>query len=139
MSKQLKRRSFIETSAKGLAVAGLLSVQSCASENATDMKKLFLHHVFFWLREPVTSEVKQKFESALERLVTVETIVSYHLGKPASTNRDVIDGSYTYSLFTTFRSKEDQDVYQTHPTHLKFIEECSSLWERVVVYDSVSI
>ncbi|MBK8881948.1 MAG: Dabb family protein [Bacteroidales bacterium] len=82
---------------------------------------------------------KTRFEEALKKLVTVETIVEMHLGVPASTRRDVVDRSYSYSLLTTFKSKEDQDIYQTHPTHLKFIEDCSDLWEKVVVYDSVVI
>ena len=63
----------------------------------------------------------------------------HHLGTPASTKRGVIDSTYSYSLLLIFKSKEDQDIYQTHPTHLKFIDECEDLWERVVVYDSVSI
>ncbi|MDH4059117.1 MAG: Dabb family protein, partial [Cyclobacteriaceae bacterium] len=32
-----------------------------------------------------------------------------------------------------------QDTYQTHPIHLKFIEECSSLWSKVIVYDSIAV
>lgn len=103
------------------------------------MEKLFIHHVYFWLKKPVTPEVRAKFEKGLKNLVTVETIVSYHLGKPAGTSRSVIDSSYTYSLLTTFKNKADQDVYQTHPTHLKFIADYEEFWERVVVYDSISI
>lgn len=80
-----------------------------------------------------------KFENGLKQLVTIETIVGKHIGTPASTNRGVIDSSYSYSLLLTFKNKEDQDIYQTHPTHLKFIEECEELWEKLVVYDSVSI
>jgi hypothetical protein len=99
----------------------------------------FVHHVYFWLKKPVTNEVKGKFEKALRELITVETIIDHHLGVPASTNRGVIDTSYTYSLLVTFQNKEDQDVYQTHPAHLKFIADCHDLWEKVVVYDSVSI
>jgi hypothetical protein len=99
----------------------------------------FIHHVFFWLKEPVTDEMRKQFENALKELVTIGTIVDHHLGKPAGTNRSVIDSSYEYSLLLTFRHREDQDIYQTHPTHLKFIEENSYLWERVIVYDSISI
>ena len=62
-----------------------------------------------------------------------------HLGVPASTDRDVVDHPILIPFLTTFKNKEDQDIYQTHPTHLKFIEDCSDLWEKVVVYDSVSI
>jgi hypothetical protein len=100
---------------------------------------LFIHHVYFWLKKPVTADVRKQFENALEKLVKVETIVDYHLGVPAGTDRNVIDSSYSYSLLLTFRNKSDQDIYQTHPLHLRFIEENSALWERVVVYDSVSI
>ena len=99
----------------------------------------FVHHVYFWLKKPVSRESGMKFENGLKQLVTIETIVGKHIGKPATTNRGVIDSSYSYSLLLTFKNKEDQDIYQTHPTHLKFIEECEELWEKVVVYDSVSI
>jgi hypothetical protein len=103
------------------------------------MNQLFIHHVYFWLKKPVTKSVRIKFENALKELITVETIIDYHLGIPAKTNRGVIDRSYSYSLLTIFKNKADQDIYQTHPKHLKFIDECNDLWERVVVYDSVSI
>ena len=99
----------------------------------------FVHHVFFWLKEPDDKEVRARFERALKLLVSVETISEFHLGVPAATNRDVIDTTYTYSLLTLFRNKADQDIYQEHPVHLKFIEDCHELWERVVVYDSEGI
>jgi hypothetical protein len=99
----------------------------------------FTHHVFFWLKKPVTGAVNTKFENALKELVTVETIVEFHLGIPAKTNREVIDSSYDYSLLVTFKNKKGHDIYQTHPTHLKFIDDYGDLWERVLVYDSVSL
>ena len=97
----------------------------------------FVHHVYFWLKKPITHEIRLKFENGLKKLVTIETIVGKHLGKPATTDRGVIDSTYSYSLLLTFKSKEDQDIYQTHPIHLKFIDECEELWERVIVYDSI--
>ncbi|MCU0378276.1 MAG: Dabb family protein [Bacteroidales bacterium] len=103
------------------------------------MSGKFIHHVFFWLKEPVTDDVRASFEAALRELVTIEVIIDYHLGRPAATNREVIDSSYSYSLLTIFESKADHDIYQTHPKHLRFIEECNDLWERVVVYDSENI
>ncbi len=139
MKKKQNRRSFIAATAKGMAAAGLLTASSCAGSGKCLTEDLFIHHVFFWLKQPVTQEMRSKFEGELKKLVTVETIADYHLGVPAPTGRDVIDNTYSYSLLTVFRNKADQDVYQTHPTHLKFIEESQDLWERVVVYDSVGI
>jgi hypothetical protein len=139
MTKKLRRRVFIETSVKGMAAASLLTAASCSRTDTREFGQRFVHHVFFWLKMPVTQEVRDKFEKALKDLVTIETISEYHLGIPASTSREVIDSSYTYSLLTTFRDKVGQDIYQEHPTHLQFIEGCKDLWERVVVYDSISI
>ncbi len=133
------RRSFIGTTAKGMAAAGLLTASSCAGTGKRLTSDLFIHHVFFWLKQPVSQEMRTKFEGELRKLVTVETIVDYHLGIPAPTGRDVIDNTYSYSLLTIFRNKADQDIYQTHPTHLKFIEESQDLWEKVVVYDTVGL
>jgi hypothetical protein len=99
----------------------------------------FIHHVYFWFKKPASKKDKTRFEEALKKLVTIETIVEMHLGVPASTRLEVVDHSYTFSLLTTFKNKDDHDIYQTHPTHLKFIEEFSDLWDKVVVYDSVSI
>ena len=99
----------------------------------------FVHHVYFWLKKSLSRESRMKFENGLKQLVTIETIVGKHIGTPATTNRGVIDSSYSYSLLLTFKNKENQDIYQTHPTHLKFIEECEELWEKLVVHDSVSI
>jgi hypothetical protein len=99
----------------------------------------FVHHVYFWLKKPVTDENRHRFENGLKKLLTIETISGKHLGTPASTKRGVIDSTYSYSLLITFKSKEDQDIYQSHPTHLKFIEELGDLWERVVVYDTIKL
>jgi catalase (peroxidase I) len=34
---------------------------------------------------------------------------------------------------------EDQNVYQKHEAHQKFIDDFSSIWEKVKVYDSALI
>ena len=139
MKKQFRRRDFLGNMARGVAGAGLVTAAACSGIEKHALGGFFIHHVFFWLKEPVTTETRSRFETALKKLVTVETIVDYHLGVPAPTDRGVIDTTYSYSLLTIFRNKEDQDIYQTHPTHLKFIEDCEELWERVVVYDTISI
>lgn len=102
-----------------------------------EINKSFIHHVYFWLKNPESKEDLQKLIAGLEALSKVKEIASFHIGKPASTDREVIDSTYAVSWLNIFDREEDQEVYQTHPLHLKFIEECSSLWSKVVVYDSV--
>ncbi len=99
----------------------------------------FIHHVYFWLKNPESKEDLEKLIDGLKKLSAVATIQSYHIGKPAATNRSVIDSKYNISWLLLFKSKEDQDSYQTDPIHLNFIETCSPLWSKVVVYDTVDI
>jgi Stress responsive A/B Barrel Domain len=102
-------------------------------------ENIFVHHVYFWLKKPESAEDKAQLVAGLRKLSAVETIDSFHIGQPADTDREVIDRSYAVSWLLLFRSKADQDVYQVDPLHLKFIEECSHLWQKVIVYDSVDI
>ena len=104
------------------------------------MRDFFKHTVFFWLKEPNNPSKKEAFETSLNKFIdSSEYIQTKHIGTPASTNRGVIDSSYTYCLSLGFSSKEKQDKYQDEPAHKVFIEESSGLWGRVVVYDSISI
>lgn len=97
----------------------------------------FIHHVYFWLKNAGSKEDKAKLVDGLQKLSKVATIKSFHIGQPAATNREVIENSYAISWFVLFDNAADQDSYQTDPIHLKFVEECSHLWSKVIVYDSV--
>lgn len=124
------RRNFLATSA--LAVPAVIA----ATDNASPEKNIFIHHVFFWLKNPESKTDRDKLIEGLKKLSKVKTIKSFHIGQPAATNREVIDRSYSISWMLIFKNKADQDSYQTDPVHLKFVEECSALWSKVVVYDS---
>lgn len=100
---------------------------------------MFVHHVFFWMKESITPEDFNTFEKGVTTLPKIEVVKSGDVGKPASTNRPIIERSYSYSLLLVFENKAAHDGYQTHPIHLKFIEDCSHLWERVLIYDSESL
>ena len=98
---------------------------------------MFVHHVYFWLKNPESKEDLQQLKAGLEKLSKVAGIRMFHIGRPAATKREVIDSGYSLSWLTIFENAKDQDDYQIDPIHLKFVEECASLWSRVVVYDSI--
>lgn len=106
----------------------------------SDIKKDFVHTVFFWLKNPENSDDRQKFEASLKTFIkNSEFVKASQVGIPSVAQRDVIDSSYTYSLLTTFPSREEHDKYQVEPAHTTFINECKDLWSKVLVYDSESI
>jgi hypothetical protein len=102
-------------------------------------KNAFIHHVYFWLKNPASTDDRNQRIEGLKKLSAVTTINSFHIGVPADTSRDVIDSSYAVSWLLLFKNKADQDSYQIDPMHLKFIEECAHLWSKVVVYDTVGL
>ncbi len=108
--------------------------------NAQEMENgEFIHTVFFWLKNPDTKSDREAFEKSLKKFIDQsEFIQTKHFGTPADTDRPVIDNSYTYCLMVSFASKEDHDKYQAEAGHKLFIEESSSLWDKVLVYDSVN-
>jgi len=127
--KEQSRRAFVKSS----VVAGL----GAGLPGAAAAKELFVHHVYFYLKNPNSAEDKAKLLEGLNKLAKVPTIKFVHIGTPATTTRDVIVRDYNYSWLCFFDSLEDEEVYQKHPIHLKFVEDYSALWEKVAVYDSV--
>lgn len=132
------RRTFLGQAGALLAASGLF-----ASFTNNAMKKreknIFIHHVYFWLKNPDSAEDRAKLLEGLEKLAEVKSIRSVHIGKPAGTDRDVIDSSYAFSWMTTFKNAADQDSYQVDPIHLDFVKNYSHLWSKVIVYDSVDV
>lgn len=132
------RRNFITR--LSLAAASLFAFSSFNPKPRNKkMKNVFIHHVYFWLNNPDSAEDKNKLIAGLTKLAAVKTIKDFHIGKPADTNRDVIERGYAISWLVQFANAADQASYQTDPIHLKFVEDCNHLWSKVIVYDSVDV
>jgi Tfp pilus assembly protein PilO len=136
MNKSSRRRFISDTGKAAMAGTLILTANNMQQE---EMKNLFVHHVYFWLKNTGSKEDLDKLVAGLKKLSAVKTIKQFHIGKPGDTKRDVIDTSYAVSWLALFNNKADQDSYQTDPIHLKFVEECSSLWAKVIVYDSTDM
>ncbi|GAA4278880.1 Dabb family protein [Aquimarina mytili] len=108
--------------------------------NSRTIKGDFVHTVLFWLNNPDNLMDRKTFEDGVSTLFKeCQFITSSHIGIPADTaTRPIVDDSYTYCVVLTFKSKEAHDNYQVDPIHKKFVEENKNLWNKIVVYDSVS-
>jgi hypothetical protein len=127
------RRKFISTTAM-VAIGASTPLFSM-----TKKKPVLVHHVFFWLKNPSSQEDLKKLIAGVKTLEKIETIRMLHVGVPADTEkRPVVDNSYSVSELILFDDLKGQSTYQDHPIHKKFIEDCSSLWEKVIVYDALN-
>lgn len=97
----------------------------------------FVHSVFFWLRPELSREERAAFVQGLESLRDIEMVQYGWIGVPASTDRPIIDRSYSYALTLVFADDAGQHAYQVHPVHDRFREEFGDFWTDVQIYDSV--
>lgn len=137
-----KRRKFIKTASLIVAGAGTFGYQASQAKHIRsfvdkDKKTMIQHNVFFWVKEGVSKSDKKGFEKGMvEFLSSVKEIQKFEIGIPAATEeRDVVDHSFEYALFVWFKTIDDHNIYQKHPAHEVFINNFSSLWEKVQVYD----
>lgn len=98
---------------------------------------MFTHHVFFWLKNKNSDADWEDLLKGLQTLTVIEPKTMIHIGVKATTNRTVIDTSYDFSLLLVFKDLEEQESYQVDPIHQDFVKNCSHLWEKVTIYDSV--
>jgi hypothetical protein len=125
---------------KFLAVISLLSLGTLAKANPMKKKPQLAHHVFFWLKNPSSTADRDKLIQGVKALGKIKEVRLLHVAVPAETEkRDVVDNSYSVSELLFFDSLQDQQTYQDHPLHQKFIQEHSMLWDKVVVYDSMEV
>lgn len=127
------RRKFIGSAAL-VGIAGLMGFKIPATQ------KFLLHQVYFWLKNPEAEADKKELIAGLKTLASIPTVRQIHVGTLASTEkRDVVDTSWDVSELLFFDNETDQKIYQDHPIHQEFIKKCAHLWEKVVVYDTLSI
>ncbi len=133
------RRNFFKTSIAALVLFAInrFGNRTKAAQINKVMPKSYIHQVYFWLKEPNSTDARTKMGKGLDMMDSIPQISQSYTGTPPDAERDVVDGSFTYSYLVIFENKEDHDIYQKHKTHLKFIEDCSDLWEKVRVYDSM--
>jgi len=97
------------------------------------------HTVLFWLNNGLSSDDISEFEKGLESLTKIPLVIDGYFGKPADTNRSIVDRTYSYGLTLQFKSILEHDQYQTHPTHLDFVTNNSGKWKKVLIYDLESV
>jgi hypothetical protein len=93
--------------------------------------------VFFTLSEPNDDNRAKLIEGCKKYLEEHDGVVYFGVGVNAPEyDREVNDRDYDVALHLIFETAQHQNTYQTHPRHVKFVEECKGLWKKVRVFDS---
>jgi hypothetical protein len=97
---------------------------------------MFSHVVIFWT-DPANPKAADDLLAGAEKyLRPIPGVLSFHIGKMATSHRPVVDQTYQVALNLVFPSKKAQDDYQVYPLHLEFVEKAfKPNCQKVVVYD----
>ena len=100
---------------------------------------MFHHTVHFWLKDGLTDKQRGAFVDGCRRIAESPNVATCRVGRPAGTDRPVVDNSYDVQLLCIFESREKHDGYQSDAdvVHTDFIERYKSYWTKVLIYDSV--
>lgn len=132
----MKTRRFFLASA---AVLGASAVVSAAPAQEKTKKPL-IHHAIFWLKNSASNEDRDKLVEGVKTLAGINKIKQLYVGIVADTEkRDVVDQSWGVSEIMFFDNLENQASYQSDPIHQAFIKNYSHLWEKVIVYDAMTV
>jgi hypothetical protein len=96
---------------------------------------MFSHVVIFWTNPHRPDAPGELIAAAKKYLASIPGIVNFHVGRMATSHRDVVDQTYQVALNIQFQSKQAQDEYQVHPQHLEFVKQCEPLFAKLVIYD----
>jgi hypothetical protein len=97
---------------------------------------MFSHVVIFWTKPEIPNATAELLVGAEKYLRPIPGVLSFHVGKMATSPRPVVDQSYQVALNLIFDTKQQQDEYQVHPLHLEFVEKVfKPCCARAVIYD----
>ena len=97
---------------------------------------MFVHSVYFWLKDNLSEQDRRKFEEELRSLLTIESVSHGFIGSPAATDRPVVDATYSRALIVFFEDEAGHDAYQEDPIHDRFRVDCEPFWQRILIYDA---
>ena len=100
-------------------------------------RTLLAHDVYFSLNDN-SDDAKEKLVQACKKYLTGHPgTVFFSVGVLArELDRPVNDRDFDVALHVVFDGKESHDRYQKAERHLRFIEENTSNWKKVRVFDS---
>jgi hypothetical protein len=97
---------------------------------------MITHVVVFWTDKPHGENRDRLLAGTRELLAPIPGVLEFRTGVPVPSPRGVVDDSFSVAISMTFADQVATDVYQTHPLHLQFIEQCvKPCVKRLVVYD----
>ena len=134
------RRKFLGTAGLATLATSVFANSKKISAVANDTpKQKLMHQVFYWLKNPDSTEDKQKLIDGLHELVTVKQIKYSHVGVPQTYKAEDPLKGYHVSLLMVFDEADGINKYHKDDIHQKFVKECGGLWSKTIKFDALAV
>ncbi|MEM9400067.1 MAG: Dabb family protein [Verrucomicrobiota bacterium] len=97
---------------------------------------MITHVVIFWT-DKTNSEGREALQKGCKELISrIPGVLEFRFGQPVSSNRGVVDDSFSLAISMTFENQKAAETYQEHSLHKQFVNEYVKKYvKRFVVYD----
>ena len=116
-----------------------VTVVDTAPQPLSIVPTMLIHAVYIWLKADLSDAQKAAHLASLKALSQIPETRFFHVGTPASTDRPVIDRTYSYALVVGCDDEAALERYRGHALHKAFGERVAECWDRQIVYDSVEV
>jgi hypothetical protein len=121
-----------------ITLAASLSLVSCATIAPPAAHGTVDHVVLMWQKRPGNAADRQALLAACSELRVIPGIKFLDAGTALASERPVVDDSFDVGLTVRFDSEKSLHTYETHPFHVKKVNEVlKPLTKKIVVYDIV--
>lgn len=94
------------------------------------------HIVTFYTDPAQPNAIDELIDGCEQYLRGIPGIVSFHVGKMVPSHRPVVSQEYQVGLNIIFDSAESEHTYQTHPTHVEFVDKVfKRVCTKAVIFD----
>lgn len=105
-----------------------------SSSNAQN--KSLTHVVLCWLDSTVSPQEIDSLISLTYDLKEIPGIMDLYVGKPVSSERPIVDDSFTFGITMTFADAESMNHYLADKRHTSFVaQNIKPRLNRIIVYD----
>ena len=96
---------------------------------------MHIHNVYIWLKDHLNQTDVTAFEQNLKALIDDPCVQSGYYGKPAATDRPVVENTYAYGLVLIFEDLAAHDRHQKGSAHMQLVAQHRDKWTKVIVHD----
>ncbi|MFQ5469943.1 MAG: Dabb family protein [Gammaproteobacteria bacterium] len=112
------------------------SITGCALPNHSNANDTIHHIVLLWLKSDAEPDIYNQIIDETTKLAEIDEIKAIRVGRSITSNRTIVDDSFSLGIAMQFNNKQEMQRYLDDPRHVTLVETyIKPNISRIVVYD----